>query len=74
LHDIIPSYVEQRIWSLRYDSNWPLRRIAASMHMSITNVHRKLKRYGRPAIRQPRDKRMPQRTVRPVSLSTVYNA
>jgi DNA-binding Lrp family transcriptional regulator len=63
---------------LRYDLNWPLRRIAARLDIGLPAVSRLLKRAvaeKRGVVPSPSPRRAaPVRTIRPVSLATVFQA
>lgn len=63
---------------LRHDLNWPLRRIAARLDIGLPAVSRLLKRgvaEQRGVYPAPSPKRAARvRTIRPVSLSTVFQA
>ena len=43
MKDIFYSELENRVWRLRYNSNWPLRRIAKAAGVSISQVRNVLK-------------------------------
>ena len=71
MFDIIPFELERRIWRLRHESHWTVRRIARHLGLSTTTVYRYLHRN---LIRSKQRLRCPRRRVRPMSLSGVYNA